>query len=125
MAPLLDDDDVRHAAKEFSVQPAAAIAMVEQLLSGKTPPPSTSQQQQQNQQQRLEVNFPLKHLNLMDPLLPSNNLGRSVSRASYARVHKAFKYASQSLNSILAKVINIIIFTHFHNLKTRVLKFLY
>jgi hypothetical protein len=32
--------------------------------------------------------FALKHLNIVDPLLPTNNLGRSVSKASFARIRR-------------------------------------
>ena len=48
--------------------------------------------------------FPLKHLNIVDPLLPSNNLGRSVSKASYARVRKALALGSRTLEEALLKV---------------------
>lgn len=49
-------------------------------------------------------NFPVKFLNIVDPLLPTNNLGRSVSKASFARIRKALAHGAQSLSSIIAKV---------------------
>ena len=48
--------------------------------------------------------FPVKFLNIMDPLLPTNNLGRSVSKASFARIRKALAHGAQSLTNIVAKV---------------------
>lgn len=48
--------------------------------------------------------FPLKHLNIVDPLLPSNNLGRSVSKASYSRVKKALALGSRTLEEALLRV---------------------
>ncbi len=48
--------------------------------------------------------FPVKFLNIMDPLLPSNNLGRSVNKASFARIRKALAHGAQTLTSIVGKV---------------------
>ena len=48
--------------------------------------------------------FPVKFLNIMDPLLPTNNLGRSVSKASFARIRKALAHGAKSLSGIVAKV---------------------
>lgn len=48
--------------------------------------------------------FSVKFLNIMDPLLPTNNLGRSVNKASFARIRKAFAHGAQSLTTIVAKV---------------------
>jgi len=48
--------------------------------------------------------FPVKFLNNMDPLLPSNNLGRSVNKASFARIRKALAHGAQTLTSIVGKV---------------------
>eukprot|EP00887_Chlorella_sp_A99_P006096 scaffold22.g6096.t1 len=47
--------------------------------------------------------FPLKHLNVVDPLLPSNNLGRSVSRASFARIRQAFMLGARTLEQAAHK----------------------
>jgi len=71
------------------------------------------QQQEQREQQSVGLqaaqplvapHFPLKHLNIVDPLLPSNNLGRSVSKASFARVKKALELGSRTLEQALLKV---------------------
>ena len=48
--------------------------------------------------------FVVKQLNIMDPLLPSNNLGRSVAKASFARIKKAFAYGAKALANIMDKV---------------------
>lgn len=46
----------------------------------------------------------LKLLNIMDPLLPSNNLGRSVARASFVRIRRTFAYGAAQLRQILEEV---------------------
>lgn len=56
--------------------------------------------------------FPPKHLNIMDPLLPTNNLGRSVNQASAKRIRLAFRYGASTLQGILAKVISHLIVWH-------------
>ncbi|KAF3454812.1 hypothetical protein FNV43_RR05260 [Rhamnella rubrinervis] len=52
----------------------------------------------------LETNmraFPVKHLNIIDPLKENNNLGRSVSRGNFYRIRSAFKYGARKLGWIL------------------------
>lgn len=85
--PLLDADFMRGVLQHYSVQ-------------------HLSQQQQQEAagMQLVAPRFPLKHLNIVDPLLPSNNLGRSVSKASYARVKKALALGNRMLEEALLKV---------------------
>jgi hypothetical protein len=46
------------------------------------------------------INLTRKHLNIMDPLMPTNNLGRSVSRTSYMRMRMAFAHGSKSLSHV-------------------------
>ncbi|XP_068338582.1 uncharacterized protein [Pyrus communis] len=46
--------------------------------------------------------FPLKHLNIIDPLKQNNNLGRSVSRSNFYRICSAFKYGARKLGWILS-----------------------
>ncbi|EFN52312.1 hypothetical protein CHLNCDRAFT_58914 [Chlorella variabilis] len=84
--PLLDADFMRGVLQHYSVQ-------------------HLSQQQQQEAagMQLVAPRFPLKHLNIVDPLLPSNNLGRSVSKASYARVKKALALGNRMLEEALLK----------------------
>lgn len=48
--------------------------------------------------------FAIKNMNIVDPLLPTNNLGRSVNRASKARIRKALAHGSHMLDSIFEKV---------------------
>lgn len=76
---LLDSVFLDDVLAKYSVQPA----------KGATPNPAQ---------------FPLKYLNIMDPLLPSNNLGRSVSKASFARIRRAFAHGAHTLRKILKKV---------------------
>ena len=46
------------------------------------------------------VRVPIKHMNVIDPLLPSNNLGRSVSQGNAARIRKALKLAAAKLGEL-------------------------
>ncbi|KAJ7541692.1 hypothetical protein O6H91_10G071000 [Diphasiastrum complanatum] len=46
-------------------------------------------------------NFSLKHLNVIDPLRTSNNLGRSVSKGNFYRIRSAFGYGARKLARIL------------------------
>ena len=46
------------------------------------------------------VRMPIKHMNVIDPLLPSNNLGRSVSQGNAARIRKALKLAAAKLGAL-------------------------
>jgi hypothetical protein len=55
-------------------------------------------------QQGQAKTFPVRAINIVDPLLSTNNLGRSVTRASKARLRKAFRHGSAVLDSIFAKV---------------------
>lgn len=49
--------------------------------------------------------FQTKFLNIMDPLLPTNNLGRSVNKSSFARIRRALDYGANRLTSILQMVL--------------------
>uniref|UniRef100_A0A0D9X2Y3 Polymerase nucleotidyl transferase domain-containing protein n=1 Tax=Leersia perrieri TaxID=77586 RepID=A0A0D9X2Y3_9ORYZ len=53
-------------------------------------------------------NFRLKHLNIIDPLKSSNNLGRSVSKGSFHRIRSAFSFGAQKLGHILMLPSNLI-----------------
>ena len=48
--------------------------------------------------------FQPKFLNIMDPMCPTNNLGRSVSKANAARIRKAWAHAARSLEDIMQQV---------------------
>ena len=48
----------------------------------------------------IPVHMPIKHLNVIDPLLPSNNLGRSVSMGNASRIKKALKLAASKLSTL-------------------------
>ena len=75
---------------------------VDQMLSMYSPAPlptdSTANLHVSNR------NFAVKFLNIMDPLLPTNNLGRSVSKASFTRIRKAFVHGAQTLSNIMLQV---------------------
>ncbi|KAK0592027.1 hypothetical protein LWI29_012180 [Acer saccharum] len=45
--------------------------------------------------------FPIKHINILDPLKDSNNLGRSVSKGNFHRIRCALAYGAQRLKNIL------------------------
>ena len=59
----------------------------------------------QAKQQSSGKTFALKNLNIVDPLLPTNNLGRSVNKASKARIRKALSHGSRLLNAIFKEVL--------------------
>ena len=44
--------------------------------------------------------MPVKHLNVVDPLLPSNNLGRSVSQGNAKRIRKALRLGAERLSAL-------------------------
>ncbi|KAK6927186.1 hypothetical protein RJ641_008905 [Dillenia turbinata] len=46
--------------------------------------------------------FPLKHLNIVDPLRENNNLGRSVNRGNFFRIRSALKFGARKLGWILS-----------------------
>ncbi|KAI4306944.1 hypothetical protein L6164_030181 [Bauhinia variegata] len=46
--------------------------------------------------------FPIKHLNILDPLRSKNNLGRSVSRGNCHRIRFALSFGARKLKEILA-----------------------
>ncbi|GAV62491.1 NTP_transf_2 domain-containing protein [Cephalotus follicularis] len=45
--------------------------------------------------------FPVKHLNIIDPLKDNNNLGRSVSKGNFHRIRCALSHSAQRLEEIL------------------------
>ncbi|OAY46386.1 uncharacterized protein LOC110619339 isoform X3 [Manihot esculenta] len=45
--------------------------------------------------------FAVKHINILDPLKDSNNLGRSVSKGNFHRIKYALAYGAQRLGEIL------------------------
>lgn len=48
--------------------------------------------------------FQVRNMNIVDPLMPTNNLGRSVTRANKARVRKALAAGAAVLSGIVDKV---------------------
>ncbi len=113
-SPLLDDDFMRRVLQQYSVQQylapqqQAGAAAAAAAAGGQPalPQPAGASGGGDDAAPLLLVSphFPLKHLNIVDPLLPSNNLGRSVSKASYARVRKALALGSRTLEAALLKV---------------------
>lgn len=53
--------------------------------------------------------FAVRALNIMDPLLPTNNLGRSVSRANFLRMRRAFAHGAKVLEAILSMVRRLVL----------------
>ena len=51
--------------------------------------------------------FAIKPLNIMDQLLTSNNLGRSVSKANCLRIRRAFAQGAKTLSGIMGMVRNM------------------
>ncbi|XP_022925116.1 uncharacterized protein LOC111432455 [Cucurbita moschata] len=47
--------------------------------------------------------FPIKHLNIVDPLKENNNLGRSVSKGNFYRIRSAFSFGARKLGFILSR----------------------
>ena len=45
-----------------------------------------------------------KHFNVVDPLLPHNNLGRSVSQSNLIRIRRAFSHGASKLRKALRQV---------------------
>ncbi|XP_007011348.2 PREDICTED: uncharacterized protein LOC18587491 isoform X1 [Theobroma cacao] len=73
--PLLSQDFLRHCREMFSVP-----------------------------MQSLEIGahaFPIKHLNIVDPLNENNNLGRSVGKGNFYRIRSALSFGAQRLREIL------------------------
>ncbi|KZV41098.1 hypothetical protein F511_14074 [Dorcoceras hygrometricum] len=52
--------------------------------------------------------FQQKHLNIIDPLKETNNLGRSVNKANFYRIRSAFNYGAQRLDRILLQPEHVI-----------------
>ncbi|KAL2509798.1 PAP/OAS1 substrate-binding domain superfamily [Forsythia ovata] len=50
---------------------------------------------------RNSCGFQKKHLNIVDPLKETNNLGRSVSKGNFYRIRSAFSYGARKLGGIL------------------------
>ncbi|XP_028053552.1 uncharacterized protein LOC114257933 isoform X1 [Camellia sinensis] len=48
-----------------------------------------------------EQAFPLKHLNIIDPLKDNNNLGRSVCQGNFYRIGYALSYAARKLEEVI------------------------
>lgn len=48
-----------------------------------------------------QTKFPVKNLNILDPLKENNNLGRSINRGSYYRVRSAFNHGATKLGRTL------------------------
>ncbi|KAK9741831.1 hypothetical protein RND81_03G131700 [Saponaria officinalis] len=45
--------------------------------------------------------FPIKFLNILDPLRDDNNLGRSVSKGNFFRIKSALSYGAQKLSDVM------------------------
>ncbi len=52
--------------------------------------------------------FQPKFLNIMDPMLATNNLGRSVSKVNAARIRAAWAHAADTLDGIMRQVLALL-----------------
>ncbi|WPT18232.1 hypothetical protein PSENEW3_00006233 [Picochlorum sp. SENEW3] len=82
---------LRDAVMQCSANPKVSTAAIECL----SPELSCTSSHQP------KIQFARKHVNIMDPLLPSNNLGRSVNRSSHARMKMAFSQGATTLTRVL------------------------
>ena len=113
---LLDPRDLREAVQEYSVQPALSVAAVDSLLATRADDDDENSivsssslggggggggDDDDDDDDLHSIPLPVKYLNIMDPLLPTNNLGRSVSKASYARIKKALAFGADQLDWVL------------------------
>jgi hypothetical protein len=110
---LIDPQELREAVQKYSVQPKLAAAAIDALLG------SLKEEEELEEDNKLKddtadtdiekkkvdelitIALPRKYLNIMDPLLPTNNLGRSVSKTSYSRIRKALAFGARQLDEIL------------------------
>jgi len=106
---LIDPQELQKAVQRYSVHPNLASAALDGLLKSIEAKPEGEEEgdggkpEGENEKVGEPVNIPLprKHLNIMDPLLPTNNLGRSVSKTSYFRIKKALAFGARQLDDIL------------------------
>ena len=86
----------RHAARARTAPGAPEVTRAPRLATRfrLSPPRATSFPTSSR------VRVPIKHMNVIDPLLPSNNLGRSVSQGNAARFRTALKLAAAKLGEL-------------------------
>lgn len=83
---LLSEDFLAEALRDCAVPPAVGTGSGPSAAAAEPRP------------------FPAKFTNVVDPLLPSNNLGRSVSHASFLRIKKALALGHRSMTAITQAV---------------------
>ncbi len=110
---LIDPQELRDAVQRYSVQPDLAAAAIDALLGslneieqsssnrGEEKEKLTIEETKNENLKVVTIALPRKYLNIMDPLLPTNNLGRSVSKTSYSRIRKALSFGARQLEEIL------------------------
>lgn len=84
---VLDTEELIDAVLRFSTKPTEAAQAIRCLVETTDTIDSSS----------AGVRMNMKHLNIMDPLMPTNNLGRSVSKTNAVRMRMAFAHGSKSL----------------------------
>ena len=52
--------------------------------------------------------FVSRQVNIVDPLMETNNLGRSVTKASAVRIQSAFRYTARELDSIFQLAVRLV-----------------
>jgi len=108
-SPLLDQAFLEEALLKYGVnteaahRAACALHKTRQESHSNTGSSSKGGREKGEGKQSSVLPIPmvLKYINIMDPLLPSNNLGRSVSRTSFARIRRAFALGADQLQAIL------------------------
>lgn len=88
--PLFGAEELREAISQYSTKPDEATCAIECL--------SHSLSCSREEQPSFQLNK--KHLNIMDPLMPTNNLGRSVSKTNSVRMQTAFGHGAKSLTHV-------------------------
>ena len=88
--PLFGAAELRDAVSQYSTKPEEATCAIECL--------SHSLSCSRNERPSFHLNR--KHMNIMDPLMPTNNLGRSVSKSNSVRMRTAFAHGARSLTHV-------------------------
>jgi len=88
--PLLGAAELRDAISQYSTKSDEAACAIECL----------SHSLSCSREERPSFHMNRKHLNIMDPLMPTNNLGRSVSKTNSVRMRTAFGHGAKSLTHV-------------------------
>jgi len=105
---LIDPQELQDAVQRYSGHPNLASSALDGILKsikakteGEEGESGKPDEENGNLEEPVTIALPRKYLNIMDPLLPTNNLGRSVSKTSYFRIKKALAFGARQLDDIL------------------------